>query len=404
MTERSHGRVVACASVASAVLSAFVTATVRPYQRSAPPPPCGEDGAVQHLRARVAALEEQVAGLPPRPGPPPPPPATEPPLLMGTAGKGCAGSGPLPYLCGDALCKPYAFLIGAQKAATSALAHIISANPRLRMTSPKEVKFFVDGYDVGYDNRVRGLSWYLHQLPRPASVRPNRGLREGQVIIDGSATYIAGVKVAEDVVGLFPWARVVVCLRDPVERAFSMWRMKDWYTNGGNGLKAQADVFLRDLRKERAEYAQCMASLPLPLYTDGEAFCESRSRNLERGAYVKQLRRWVRAVGPQRTLVLFSTDVADRPLRILRAVEDFMCAPRADDVANVSVAGHFNVGEPGCRGWVRKSNHTDCRAGAGVGMSAAARRFLTDYYREYDRDLAAFLGLGTSDALPWHKQ
>eukprot|EP01062_Namystynia_karyoxenos_P049828 TRINITY_DN38361_c0_g1_i2.p1 TRINITY_DN38361_c0_g1~~TRINITY_DN38361_c0_g1_i2.p1 ORF type:complete len:426 (+),score=94.53 TRINITY_DN38361_c0_g1_i2:154-1431(+) len=406
------GRYSACGAV-SAALGALLTLALRPAPRNArrcPPSSTDVTADVAALRARVGTLAAELARRPPAPAAPAAAPAAtlRPPVLAEDAGRDCedARRPPLPYLCDAELCKPYAFLIGAQKAGTSALAHIIGANPALVMTTPKEIKFFVDGYDVGYDNRVKGLQWYQQQLPRPVKKSPKKGLREGQIIMDGSATYIAGVRVAEDLSRLFPWARVLVCLRDPVERAWSMWRMKDWYTNAGKGIQNGGQRFLVDLRKEAADYRRCIAELPLPLYGDaGGAYCESRSRNLERGCYAKQLERWMSALGPRRVLVLFADTIEAAPRRALRAVEDFLCVPRVPDgaVPDARLSARLNVGSPGCRGWLKQSNHSGCRAGqGGPPMPAAARDFLTEYYAAPDAALARLLGLGSRAALPWH--
>ena len=117
-----------------------------------------------------------------------------------------------------------AFLIGAQKSATTSFADMLAQHPAIVLSTPKEPHFFTF-------NRDRGLDWYAERFAGP---------RDGRVLLDASTSYsdcpLPGedvdaandprVGVPERIRSLRPDARFIYLVRDPVERAYSAyWHM-----------------------------------------------------------------------------------------------------------------------------------------------------------------------------------
>ena len=104
-------------------------------------------------------------------------------------------------------------IAGVQKAGTTALFDYLLDDPNLSLSQVKEVHFFddetVDWHDPDYGPYHRQFDW----------TRP--GLK-------GEATpiYIYWPESLERIAHYNPAARVIIMLRDPVERAWSHWRME----------------------------------------------------------------------------------------------------------------------------------------------------------------------------------
>src|SRR5262245_65327246 len=96
---------------------------------------------------------------------------------------------------------------GAQKSGTSWLYAQLRGHPQVFMTATKELNFFY---------RELPVSWYGDQFAEAA---------EGQRCGDISPNYAAFAGLAERIHGVCPNARILHLLRDPVQRAFSQWKM-----------------------------------------------------------------------------------------------------------------------------------------------------------------------------------
>jgi hypothetical protein len=116
------------------------------------------------------------------------------------------------------LALPNLIVIGAMKCATTALHRYLDAHPDIAMAAPKEMNFFVgaadrdDGWHRG--NWHRGLDWYAAQFPDA----PVRG--------EASPSYTSPSfpDAAERMARVIPDARLILLVRDPVDRAISQYR------------------------------------------------------------------------------------------------------------------------------------------------------------------------------------
>lgn len=103
---------------------------------------------------------------------------------------------------------PQFIIIGAVKAATTWIAHQLREHPDVYLPGP-EPHYFSTEF-------ARGRDWY-------ASLFANAGAQ--QVIGEKSADYLAHPDAARRMAELVPHARLVVQLRNPVERAYSDYCM-----------------------------------------------------------------------------------------------------------------------------------------------------------------------------------
>lgn len=184
-------------------------------------------------------------------------------------------------------------IIGVQKGGTTALFDYLSDDPGVALSRTKEVHFFDD----------ETVDWAQPDYDRyHAKFDPDaRGLR-------GEATpiYIYWPNSLERIATYNPKARLILMLRDPVERAWSHWRME--YARG-----AETKPFAWCIRQGRARLL------------DAEPWGHHREFSyVERGYYGEQVERLYGLFPPEQVLVLKSDALKNDPGAALAEVNRFL--------------------------------------------------------------------------------
>ncbi|MEO0913269.1 MAG: sulfotransferase, partial [Pseudomonadota bacterium] len=99
--------------------------------------------------------------------------------------------------------KPTLIGIGAQKCASSWAHTALGAHPDITGSDPKEIDYFSYYFD-------RGHAWYEAHFPEGTAHR-----------FEISPSYFHDPRAPERLAAYAPEAKILVLLRDPVERAFS---------------------------------------------------------------------------------------------------------------------------------------------------------------------------------------
>jgi len=192
---------------------------------------------------------------------------------------------------------PDFLVIGAQKCGTTALYAYLRWHPQITGPAWKEVSYFDRHYG-------RGESWYRGQFPS----RPWLWLTGGRssrtpLVGEASPSYVLHPYAPERARALLPGARLVVLLRDPVDRALSHY-------NHEVALGREPLTFEEALERE-------------PERTDGELARLGDTRYfsqawwdftyLARGRYAEQLERWLAVYPREQLLVLASEQLRQDP-------------------------------------------------------------------------------------------
>tara|TARA_B100000029_G_scaffold380278_1_gene375297 strand:- start:623 stop:1507 length:885 start_codon:yes stop_codon:yes gene_type:complete len=106
------------------------------------------------------------------------------------------------------------FLLGLPKCGTTWLAEMLAQNPSISFSSPKEPNILASH---------RGT--FGRHDDKPDFVGYNEVFEGEGFRIDGSVHAFSCPKAPKRVLDVNPEARFVICLREPVERAFSHWKM-----------------------------------------------------------------------------------------------------------------------------------------------------------------------------------
>jgi hypothetical protein len=181
---------------------------------------------------------------------------------------------------------PDFLILGGQRCGTTSLYAAIQAHPQFAPPLRKELHFF----DIGFQ---RGPLWYRAAFPLRSRIR-TEARHQGRPVLTGEATpgYLFHRDVPERIARTVPEARLVVVLRDPVERAYS-----NYWLNRHRGQEALS--FEEALAREDERTRIADPEHP----TREELLALTRYAYKARGCYADQLERY-RPWLPDRMLVL----------------------------------------------------------------------------------------------------
>ncbi|SNS88912.1 sulfotransferase domain-containing protein [Sphingopyxis indica] len=189
---------------------------------------------------------------------------------------------------------PSFLVIGAVKSATTWVLEQLQANPAIYMPDP-EPHYFSSEYH-------RGEDYYRGFFASEGAAGRLRG--------EKSADYLAHPKAPPRVAAMLHGARLVVQFRNPIERAYSDYKML--YRRG-------------TIRGAPEEYLTSLDDNPHP-------------RFLNDGLYAAHLRRWLDHFPEEQIHSFLFDDVRRRPQRVIEAIS-----------AHIGVAPVFDAGEPAKR-------------------------------------------------------
>jgi hypothetical protein len=193
-------------------------------------------------------------------------------------------------------------LVGVQKAATSTFYRMLVRHPRIVGGPEKEMRFFM----------FEHLDWSDPDYGEYA--RPSTRPRE-DVAGDATPAYFFWPHALERMQSYNPDMRVLLSLRDPIERAMSQWSME-----------RDRDRAFPDVPEAIAQFADDRLPQDIPAGKRPWAF--RRESLFTRGLYGQQLRRGFDVFGPEQWLVLDFRDVTARSEQTLGRATDFLGLPR----------------------------------------------------------------------------
>ncbi|GGL35135.1 deacetylase sulfotransferase [Phycicoccus endophyticus] len=248
--------------------------------------------------------------------------------------------------------RPDFVLAGAQRCGTTSLFRALMAHPQVvRPSFHKGVNYF----DVNYE---RGPAWYGGHFPLRSAVSVRTARAGGPCVFEASGYYLYHPLAIERLVRELPQVKVVVMLRDPVERAFSAWKHES-----ARGFETESFERALELEPERlaGEEERIRSD---PAY---QSFAHRHQSYLHRGHYADQLDR-ASAVLPREQLhVIESADFFGEPEGTFLELTDFLGISR-------TLPPHFD--------------RYNARPGD---MDPATRLRLGEYFAPHDARLEAYL-------------
>eukprot|EP00892_Ulva_mutabilis_P012512 jgi/Ulvmu1/9633/UM054_0065.1 len=309
-------------------------------------------------------------------------------------------------------------IIGAQKAGTTWLHHALETHSRMvqgitrakkalgTRSQGKELQFFSRWPPLGTDE-------FMSMWPEEEIAAMLNGTSR-KFLIDATPEYLAMPAAAPRVKQMLPHAKIVIVLRDPVERSFSSWSMQNDRKSycGAPGasvsLLCVEPTFIDTFkafrsRREFAERSECEFRTPGADVTWGDCFsclygsyenstCMARMREgsdvfacdrkqldiFDYSTYAAQISWWLHFFPPEQMLITTSDLLKDEKRRVefLNQVLDFV---------GLEDAGRFKSAD------VNKATAFNGQYNEADDADEAAKTVVRKYYEPQARDLRMLL-------------
>jgi hypothetical protein len=255
-------------------------------------------------------------------------------------------------------------IIGAAKAGTTSLYGWLSRHPYVAPATLKEVHYF----DYNY---YRGEDWYRRHFPL-ASERAAFAAEHGRPFLTGEASpsYITHDRAPQRLARDLPRAKLVVALRNPVDRAYSQYQMsrrenEEPLDSFAAAVDAEQDRLAPELARTRVD--RRYQSWPIGCWS-----------YLMRSRYAEQLERWFALFGREQFHFVTLEELSENPQRALDGLHGFLGLPPHvyDDLPRLHGGGYESSVDP------------------------ATRERLSEYFRPHNERLYALLGRD----LGWERQ
>lgn len=248
---------------------------------------------------------------------------------------------------------PDFIVLGGQRCGTTSLFRYLVQHPLIVSPAEKEIHFFDNNYH-------RRLGWYRSHFPLSRAVA--HSTRTGFRVLTGEATpyYLFHPHVPARIRRHLPHAKLIVLLRNPVDRAHSHYRHE--LACGSETLSFE-EAIEREPERVRGELETALRD---PFYT---SYGHQHFSYLARGVYVEQLERWFASFPREQIGIFKSEDLFTRPADVVSEILSFLRLPELE------------VGE--YRQWNAREYET---------MNPDVRQRLLDYFAKPNHRLYQLLG------------
>jgi len=188
-------------------------------------------------------------------------------------------------------------IIGAQKCGTTSLFDLMLQHPMIHRGTKAEVEFFSSQYR-------RGLNWYHGQFPSTFEIDKRH------YVLEKSTGYIYKPQCAERIYTYNSHVKLVLLLRDPVDRAFSAWSVPDWDHFGFHSFEEAVDDQIERIRSGSPEFGG-----------------DRQPSYLYRGFYALQIKRYLNYFSRDQLLILEMKELRTNAAGVYRKTLDFFNLP-----------------------------------------------------------------------------
>lgn len=237
---------------------------------------------------------------------------------------------------------PDFIIAGASKSGTSSIYYYLSRHPQVLLSHKKELDFYWQHFE-------RGIDWYLAHFPTITD-RPD--------FLTGEATpnYLRFPQVAERIKDTSPQTKIIILLRNPVDRVIS-WHYHKFNT-GLTKLNLATAITTEIDRLATISEAQITKT----------GFYEPD--NIMSSLYLYKLKPWIETLGREQFLIIKSEDFYLHPAIHMEQVFKFLNLP------SYSLAHYPQV-----------------NAGSYQDTDPELRKILVDYFAPYNQQLEKYLGM-----------
>jgi hypothetical protein len=246
---------------------------------------------------------------------------------------------------------PDFIVVGTQKGGTTELYDQLVLHPKIAPAFAKEVHFF----DANFE---KGIEWYTAFFPRTIEACLNK--QADCITGEASPCYIFHPDVAHRVAATVPNVKIVLLLRNPVDRAYSHYHHE---VRLGYETLPFEQAIEQEENRLRGEKEKMLAD---KRYYSGNYMHYSY---LSRGIYIDQVKPWIDFFPPEQILLLKSEDFFTNTSAAMHQVHQFLGVP---DIETIKPERHKSFPYPK--------------------LDKGVRQHLLEYFEPYNQELYDYLG------------
>jgi hypothetical protein len=255
---------------------------------------------------------------------------------------------------------PDFLIIGTQRGGTTALYHYLKTHPCIVPSPIVDTHFFDKKYR-------KGLRWYQAHFPTVwEKVCAQQVQRRAFATGEASSSYLFYPHAPRRVAKTLPHVKLIVCLRNPVDRAYSQY----YHALELGHEKLSFEEAIQDEEERTAHEREKILK---------DEFYESDTYThrsyLTRGIYVDQLQAWMDFFPREQFLILKSEEFYSNPVAIFKQVSTFLKVPETEPQLNKKEYKQYSHNTYSSR------------------MEATLRMHLIEYFKPYNARLYEYLGI-----------
>jgi len=211
------------------------------------------------------------------------------------------------------------FIVGAQKAGTSALHNYLIKHKEIQGGVQKELNFF--NYKENFD---QGTKFYHSKFKPVLFYKPD------PIRIDSTPQYLMDNEIAKRIYAYNPNSKIVILLREPTSRAFSAWNMYKQFSELSIENKKQLikdNVSISNTR----HFKELINSKPFPSFDEFvEREINSNTKDgvfpnvLRRGLYADQVKAYIDCFGVNNVMVFESHYFRKHKIQVTNKILDVL--------------------------------------------------------------------------------
>ena len=255
-------------------------------------------------------------------------------------------------LTGSIRVLPDFLVIGAKRCGTTSLFYHLPEHPCISKSPHDNMGFFNDNFHLG-------VNWYKSFFPTIFTRNKIKSEFGNFLAFDVTTTYMEEESTANNVYQTKPNMKIIVILRNPVDRAYSQYHLNLREKAEKRSFEDAMEENMNELNKESYER-----------YEIKPKFSVEENNYLKKGLYAQQLRHWLK-IFPRENILIISTEEFESNQQIIyNKIFEFL---------NISKFEVKNTKK------MQKGNYPP--------IKSETRNLLLDYFRPHNHELFELINM-----------
>jgi len=243
---------------------------------------------------------------------------------------------------------PDFLVIGAKRCGTTSLYQHLSEHPCISRSPHDNIGFFNENYHLG-------INWYKSLFPTVFYKKKMESKNKQCLFFDVTSTYMEEELTAKNVYEVNPNQKIIVILRNPVDRAYSHYHVN---VKEKSEKRSFEDAVFEEMNRIKSERIIQNKNKNLRVFTPNNI------HYLKKGFYALQLKSWFKIFPREQILVLSTEEFQEDQNLIYKKIFDFLNIPN-----------------------MKIKNTEKMEKGNYIPMKDETRKLLLDYFRQYNYEL-----------------